>query len=236
MCMAQVTSWNLVDTVFCCGNDTWFDIDEDGENEVWIQVTILTDVGAVKALGMNGTLISPAMPYGSEFEDFEYSRYLTVGGVGCLWPPGFAPGEPSRYIAVLEDTGPDTLWRYIRASMFYLDPTPGNFCKTGIAIEEAVYQAMPNTPLFAGEGSTSSTSGNNISSLPILYPNPTTGTLYIGPEFRIDRVTIMSLTGEIFLDEQLSSNMLDLSAVPSGLYLLVMYSDRKIYSQKVVRQ
>jgi hypothetical protein len=80
---------------------------------------------------------------------------------------------------------------------------------------------------------------NEISSQKILvYPNPTTGQVFIQSEQVMDYINIYDLQGNKLSHYELNSDsaILDLSQFPSAIYLIRIYCGEKEYSRKIVKK
>lgn len=60
---------------------------------------------------------------------------------------------------------------------------------------------------------------SNITNLKI-YPNPTNSALFISSDSKIENIIIFNSLGELIKKEQVTNNKLDISSLPSGIYLL----------------
>ncbi|MBU3664247.1 MAG: T9SS type A sorting domain-containing protein [Bacteroidetes bacterium] len=81
----------------------------------------------------------------------------------------------------------------------------------------------------------------NIDDIMSVYPNPTSGKLYLRLVDRMDKdikVTVMDLLGKSILTESLNGRVLqaqelDLSEQPNGIYLLKVEAGDKVYMNKI---
>ncbi len=83
----------------------------------------------------------------------------------------------------------------------------------------------------------SSTTGTNekpLSNNINVYPNPTTGTVFLSDNYS---VTLTDLTGKILLEEQ-NTNTVDMTNQPTGLYFLLLTDNmgRVVHRAKIARQ
>lgn len=69
----------------------------------------------------------------------------------------------------------------------------------------------------------------------ILYPNPTTGLITLTNE-GVKGVQVLSLLGEKLLSPTLKQKTIDISCLPSGMYLLSLQTDTGTIVQKVVKE
>jgi hypothetical protein len=69
---------------------------------------------------------------------------------------------------------------------------------------------------FSNNCSGAGISDINESNLPMFYPNPTTGTIYLSEQ---SNITLIDLSGKLLLEEK-NTTQLDLSALPAGMYFL----------------
>ena len=76
----------------------------------------------------------------------------------------------------------------------------------------------------------------NIEETPIqLFPNPTTGVLN-WQNITPDEVQVFDYTGKLVLSVQQPTTNLNISALPSGFYLLRIREDKQLYSAKVIKE
>ena len=78
---------------------------------------------------------------------------------------------------------------------------------------------------------------NNFKGNIIVYPNPTSSILNI--EFSDSKVyvaTIVDFLGKEVLKERIENRKIDISAVPSGIYMLQLQSEKLVYTTKVVKK
>lgn len=73
-----------------------------------------------------------------------------------------------------------------------------------------------------------------------VYPNPVSKFVYFqGLDARfnqIDLVQLMDLSGRIILEDHHPDGSLSLDKVPSGIYLLLIWHQRKGYFTRIVKQ
>ncbi len=87
------------------------------------------------------------------------------------------------------------------------------------------------------EGTTEVTEEMSVNPSGILvYPNPFRNILNIQSEARIQEITVTGITGQIFLQtDQSSGNKLELSKLPSGLYLVRVKTEKGIHILKALK-
>jgi hypothetical protein len=91
------------------------------------------------------------------------------------------------------------------------------------------------------EGPASVSEVMNIEAIMNVYPNPTSGKLYLRLVDKMDKdikVTVLDLLGKSILTESLNGKVLqaqeiDLSKQPSGIYLLKVEAGEKVYMKKI---
>lgn len=76
---------------------------------------------------------------------------------------------------------------------------------------------------------------NNPSSFS-LYPNPTTNQLTIATDLAISNVTIVDLTGKIIVTHNQPPKLVDVTALPKGIYFIQITTDTTIITKKFVKQ
>lgn len=67
-----------------------------------------------------------------------------------------------------------------------------------------------------------------------IYPNPTTGTLYLSNELINAEYRVMDSQGKIIIGSTLKTNNLDLSSLNSGIYILVVNGKDKTFQKQIV--
>ncbi|MBP6978699.1 MAG: T9SS type A sorting domain-containing protein [Bacteroidales bacterium] len=66
-----------------------------------------------------------------------------------------------------------------------------------------------------------------------LFPNPTTSNIKIDSDFNIDKIAIISQSGEV-IEEYDQKIELDLSNLPKGVYFIKVYSDKGVMMNVVI--
>lgn len=70
---------------------------------------------------------------------------------------------------------------------------------------------------------------------PSLYPNPSNGTFFIANGNKVNSIEVYNIIGnKILTINNLSSNEINLSNTPTGIYFVKMYSEEKIYTNKII--
>ena len=71
-----------------------------------------------------------------------------------------------------------------------------------------------------------------------IYPNPVRDELRIeNGEWRIEKVEILDLTGKIILNSQLSIlHSVNVSALPQGIYIVKLKTDKGIVTEKFIKE
>lgn len=73
----------------------------------------------------------------------------------------------------------------------------------------------------------------------IIYPNPTTGMVYIQSSQNIDRVKILDVSGKVIMDKNnigYESFQYNLSQLTKGMYLVEVTSHTKIIARKIIKE
>jgi len=71
---------------------------------------------------------------------------------------------------------------------------------------------------------------------PKVYPNPTKGILYIDFNNNNISYTIQSLLGSTLIKKEMIDNKIDISKLPSGVYILLLQVDNKEYNYKIIKE
>jgi len=69
-----------------------------------------------------------------------------------------------------------------------------------------------------------------------IYPNPTSGKVFVKSDKSINEIDVFNLTGELVLKEKgiEMNNTLDLTSLDKGFYMIVIKTADKVYKQKVL--
>ena len=68
-----------------------------------------------------------------------------------------------------------------------------------------------------------------------IYPNPVNDVLYIESE-NVLNVELFNISGQKVIDSVCLNNKIDLSGYPAGTYILKLYSDDKVFIQKIIKE
>ena len=69
-----------------------------------------------------------------------------------------------------------------------------------------------------------------------IYPNPTKDEIFIKSDLQIGKVEIFSLTGIILMTENNFTGKISVSALPQGVYLLKVYTDKGLVVNKILKE
>jgi hypothetical protein len=75
-----------------------------------------------------------------------------------------------------------------------------------------------------------------LSIAPKIYPNPATHLVHIDTQEEILAKEIYGLNGFLFQQENNSSNTLDVSNIPVGVYFIKLQTKHSVYEQKFVKK
>ena len=92
--------------------------------------------------------------------------------------------------------------------------------------------------VFEGNFTTTSTTGidDRIVSKPVIFPNPAKTDIFIQSDSRIEKVEILSLTGNLLLTENNFSGKISLSSLPQGVYMVKIYTETGMAMSKFVKE
>ncbi|RXM42961.1 T9SS type A sorting domain-containing protein [Flavobacterium sp. YO12] len=94
-----------------------------------------------------------------------------------------------------------------------------------------------STARIAQTESISETVAETESTQAILYPNPTTGTLYLSdPNLTVEKILIYNITGFLVKTVQKGSESIDLNALTTGTYLAKIYTADGSYNQTIIKK
>ena len=67
-----------------------------------------------------------------------------------------------------------------------------------------------------------------------IYPNPTSGTVFIDSQVTIDTIEVYNTIGNLMLMQELPNSKIDVSSLPTGLYILKVYAEGSSAVKKLV--
>ncbi|GGE24013.1 aryl-sulfate sulfotransferase [Psychroflexus planctonicus] len=125
------------------------------------------------------------------------------------------------------------------------EEAPGNNLLFRATKYASDYPAFTNHELTPGEpleGNPDLTQCNNVLSQQDfeitdvnIYPNPTSGTLYIKTDFPIEELNVFDLNGKKMLKQKMT-DQLDVSNLDSGIYFLVLKNGSNYITKKIVKR
>jgi hypothetical protein len=69
-----------------------------------------------------------------------------------------------------------------------------------------------------------------------IYQNPAKYEIFITSELQVEKIEIYSLTGSLLLSECNFNGKISVSALPQGVYLLNVYTDKGVAVSKIVKE
>jgi hypothetical protein len=69
-----------------------------------------------------------------------------------------------------------------------------------------------------------------------IYPNPFTAILNVSGVSNPTRYKIFSVEGKMIKDEPLETAQINLGELPKGLYILQLFADGKMETQKIIKR
>ena len=69
-----------------------------------------------------------------------------------------------------------------------------------------------------------------------IYPNPTTGLLNIQNQQPINQVTVTDITGKVLIDIKTQKSILDVSQLPTGVYILKVIENGTLATARFIKQ
>ena len=94
-----------------------------------------------------------------------------------------------------------------------------------------------STQRIAQTESLTEVSAKTESAQAILYPNPTTGTLYLSdPNLTVEKILIYNITGFLVKTVQKGSESIDLNTLTTGTYLAKIYTTDGSYNQTIIKK
>jgi hypothetical protein len=109
-----------------------------------------------------------------------------------------------------------------------------------VATAEGDYHALATDPVTGCQTKSDTISiilsaGETEATEILIYPNPTSGHLYINYAGIIDKIEIFSQSTLVKAIAPLEGNEIDLSGLPAGVYLLRIYMGEPVYNRRVVK-
>jgi len=92
---------------------------------------------------------------------------------------------------------------------------------------------------FIGDFTTTSSNNsieNVIANQSSIYPNPAKDEIFIKSELQIMKVEIYSLTGGLMISENNFNGKISVSALPQGVYLLKVHTDKGVSISKIIKE
>jgi hypothetical protein len=71
---------------------------------------------------------------------------------------------------------------------------------------------------------------------PIFYPNPSSQFLYFNDKVRNAQMSILNLSGQVILNQQIIENPINIAHLPQGIYIVKIADKTGILSQKFIKQ
>jgi hypothetical protein len=70
-----------------------------------------------------------------------------------------------------------------------------------------------------------------------VFPNPTQKflTVSLAGESSVGKITILDLTGNVMIEDNLNNKQIDISNLVSGLYIVNIKTDKGVYRKKILK-
>lgn len=106
-----------------------------------------------------------------------------------------------------------------------------------LIMQQVAWQTVTNLSSWTGVSSVLSSENSNKSNF-VIYPNPVNDFLNIQNQdnINIEKVKIVNLLGETVLIETLNINTINIEKLATGMYILKVTSDGKIFQNKFIKQ
>ena len=69
-----------------------------------------------------------------------------------------------------------------------------------------------------------------------IYPNPATTSINIETEEKINDVLIFNVSGELIMNSELNDNSLDISELPSGVYIIHLSTEEGLHRSRFIKK
>ena len=138
-----------------------------------------------------------------------------------------------RYVGVKFNMGANTHFGWVLVNF----QTVGNTRK--IIVKSYAYNSSPNTQILAGQTNLLSASSHEFDNKQVrIYPNPVSEAIHIdGLDGNKYRVTILNGMGQIMLDNELDTNVINLKNLSNGVYFInIISSNGMTLSNKIIKQ
>jgi Secretion system C-terminal sorting domain len=70
----------------------------------------------------------------------------------------------------------------------------------------------------------------------VIYPNPSSSLLYFNEKLYKARMSIFNLNGQVFINQQIIENPINIAHLPNGMYIVKMVDETGILMQRFVKQ
>jgi hypothetical protein len=137
--------------------------------------------------------------------------------------PEYPAGAPIPPLPLLSDNGISGTWapeiNNMATTEYEFTPTAGQ-CATNAYITITITVGI-NDPL-----------SNQLQ----IFPNPTNDELFIKSNLKIEKVELYSTLGTLLISENNFKEKISVSALPTGIYFLRVYTDKGLVVSKVVKE
>ncbi|HXB12743.1 MAG TPA: T9SS type A sorting domain-containing protein [Bacteroidia bacterium] len=245
---AQIVTVTVQDTVKCCPGGIYphfpdadsLDLDADGKFDLLFNSTSMIDGSFFQCWPMDTPKI--AMSMNVALYDSTFKKWSTYGqniinnsSFGCDWI-GWLPGSGYHYVGYRDILGPnDTIFGWVKLNF----TGPPSSCNDTLFILEYGYDTVPNTHVKAGVVSPTSVQEVLISNAVKVYPNPTSGTIYITNQSSAELVlNLTGLKGDMCIAntvEKENSKQIDIHNLPDGIYFLNIMVGNSRQNYKIIK-
>ncbi|MCH2235529.1 MAG: T9SS type A sorting domain-containing protein, partial [Crocinitomicaceae bacterium] len=67
-----------------------------------------------------------------------------------------------------------------------------------------------------------------------LFPNPSSGELYIQGNENVDKIEIYDLNGQLILNQLNPNSFIDISCLAKQTYIITLYTNESVYQEKLI--
>lgn len=169
------------------------------------------------------TMVKPSV------HNINYACGISVNPYDNWWHNGSLPGTASEIIR--KGSNPQMNWAIL------LNGRDANG-DIHAAVDNLVWQVLPNITSWPAHDFFNNNTGihdfNNKEGFIDIYPNPTKGEIYFS---QYTHVKMINVTGQVIISQS-NINRLDISAIPAGIYFLMLSDDKGqlLQSSKIVKE
>ena len=166
--------------------------------------------------------------YATEYDANTFSITANAGTDGYIIPQGTAinyPGASQPYVFAA-NSGYEIDQVFINGTPDVAAKANGYYIFSNITANHSIIVTFR-----ASSSGIEDIQSQNIS----VYPNPTKDEIFIQSELPINKIEIYSLTGSLMISANSVNGKISVFALPRGIYLLKVYTDKGLITKKIIK-